>query len=158
MSLFFFSHRPPDFFAPLPPPQFFACIMIGRRMRPSATAMGACLALALSLAATAQSFVLPTRAMNQAQTGLMCSGSSSAAATSPWLSLSRRGGRMQEIVGVIRGGDSGRAGPLSASSVDAVGGDVRDALGGNEGVLNAEQRAMAATLLQLGQVCTCRWA
>lgn len=65
---------------------------------------------------------------------------------------------MQEIVGVIRGGDSGRAGTLSASSVDAVGGDVRDALGGNEGVLNEEQRAMAATLLQLGQVCTCRWA
>ena len=59
---------------------------------------------------------------------------------------------MQEIVWVIRGGDSEPAGALSASSVDAVGGDLRDALGGNEGVLNEEQRAMAATLVELGQV------
>eukprot|EP00752_Nemacystus_decipiens_P003634 g3349.t1 len=90
--------------------------------------------------------------MSQAHTaGLMSSGTSSAAPTFPWRSLSRRGGRTQGIVGVIRGGECGPAGSLSASSIGAVGGDVRNALGGNEGVLNEEQRAMAATLVQLGQ-------
>ena len=121
--------------------------------------MAACLALALSLVATARSFVLPARGMSQAQTCLMSSSSSSsssspAAAAFPLRSLSHRGGRggVREIVGGIRGGKSEPAGALSASSVDAVGGEVLDVLGGNEGVLNEEQRAMAATLVQLGQV------
>lgn len=137
------------------------CMIGQRRMRPSATAMAACLALALSLVATAKAFVLPARAMNQAQTGLMSSscsssggslGGDSAAAGLPRRSLSRRGGRMREVVGVIRGGNSGPAGPLSASSLDAVASEMRDVLGGNEGVLNEEQRAMATTLVVLGQV------
>lgn len=127
-------------------------------MRFSATAMVACLAMALSLVATAKSFVLPTRAMNQAQTGLMSNrgnpsrGRDSTATVFPERSLSRHVGRMREIVGITRGGNSGPVGALSASSVDAVGGEVCGVLGGNEGVLNEQQRKMAATLVELGQV------
>lgn len=143
---------------PTPCPRRMSTMIGRRRTRPSATAMAACLALAFSLVATAESFVLPTRAMSQAQTGFMSSSISSsltedpAAATFPWRSLSRRGGRVREIVGGIRGGKSTPAGALSASSVDAVGAEVREVLGENEGVLSEEQRAMAATLVQLGQV------
>lgn len=133
------------------------CMMTGRRRtRPTATAMAVCLALALSLMATAKSFVLPTRAVHQAQAGLMSSLdvdlAAAATCTFPRRSFGRRGGRTREVVGGIRGGNSGPVGALSASSVDAVGGEVLDVLGGNEGVLSEEQRAMAATLVQLGQV------
>lgn len=63
---------------------------------------------------------------------------------------------MRGVVEGIRGGKSGSAvGAVSASAVDDavnVGGEVVDVLGNNGGILSDEQRAMAATLLELGQV------
>lgn len=123
-------------------------------VRRSAMATASGIAVALCLVAAAESFIVPTRAMPVAR-GLKTSspsGSISASIESArsCRSLSTRGG------GTLKPGSSGRkALNCMAAAVDGaastVGGDV-GVLGANEGVLSEEQRRMASTLLELGQV------
>ncbi|CAM9307727.1 unnamed protein product [Pylaiella littoralis] len=139
-------------------------------MRRSTNAnMAACIVVFFCLLTSVDSFVVPARGMSRAHNGLMnssCSRSSrvsagTSASAAPSLAQPRtsssiqRGRGMRGVVEGIRGGKSGSAvGAVSASAVDDavnVGGEVVDVLGNNRGILNDEQRAMAATLLELGQ-------
>lgn len=111
--------------------------------------------MAFCLVAAAESFVVPAHAM-QVASGLKTSSSSSSvsasieSAASLYSFFSTRGG------GTLKPGSTGRRTlDRLAAAVDGaastVGGDV-GVLGANEGVLSEEQRRMASTLLELGQV------
>lgn len=135
----------------------------------SAATMAAISTLTAFLLASADAFFFLPRAMN-APYGLMSSsgGSSSGAIKSSIVEESSpsarshrssvHGGRgsvgeVRKFLEGVRGGINGGEGKaLSASAVDAVGGEVVDVLGPNKGVLSEEQQAMAATLVELGQV------
>lgn len=130
------------------------------------TTMASLLAAALLLSVMVDSFVVQTRANSQPRPDRMSSSSSrgsrsslaaaATAARSCCGSSNARacgGGRLRRVVEGVRGGTSGAGGALSAAAVDAaVPGELVDVLGDNAGVLSEEQRTMAATLVQLGQV------
>lgn len=132
-----------------------------RARRLTGTAMVSFLTAALFLSVMVDSFVVQTRANSQPRPDRMSSSSSLAAAAAATAARScgnsnareRGGGQLRRVVDGVRGGESGAGGALSASAVDAaVPGELVDVLGDNAGVLSAEQRTMAATLVQLGQV------
>lgn len=107
-------------------------------------------AMVLSLAGLADSFIVPVRAAHLPQ-GIMSSpgrGNTAAGAEEFCHAFSSRGGAARNV-----GNGAGKtASSLQEASASAVGGNVVDALGANEGILNEEQRGMAATLLELHQV------
>lgn len=123
-----------------------------RARRLAGTTMASILTAALFLSVMVDSFVVQTRANSQPRPDRMSSSSSSLAAAAT-AARSCGGGQLRRVVEGVRGGKSGAGGALSASAVDAgVPGELVDVLGDNAGVLSAEQRTMAATLVQLGQV------
>lgn len=132
----------------------------------SAATMAVIPTVALFLLVTADAFFFTPRAIN-APHGLMISSSVSSSGafrrsnvvqeTSPAARSHRTGrgsvGEVRAFLEGLRGGiHGGEGGALSASALDAVGGEVVDVLGANKGVLNEEQQAMAETLVELGQV------
>lgn len=123
-----------------------------RPARRSAISIASGIAVLLCLVAAAESFIVPARAMPVAN-GLKTSssaGSISAAIESPGncdSSIPRAGGATLKPGSVRR-----REWGCMAAAVDGIASTVVGVLGPNQGVLTEEQRKMASTLLDLGQV------
>lgn len=129
-----------------------------RSKRPvgSATAsMAAGLVATLCLIAAGDSFVVPVRAMHTAHNSPV-KPSSDNGVTGP----EGRQGSRREVVDASGGGmrkssaGGNVCGMASAAASEGAVADV-DVLGDNEGVLDVDQRKMARTLLELGQVRPC---
>lgn len=124
-----------------------------RPVRRSTMATASGIAVALCLVAAAESFIVPARAMPVARRLKTSSPTGSISASidpaGSCHSFSIRGG------GTLKPGSTGRkALDCMAAAVDRAASTVGDVglLGANEGVLSEEQKRMASTLLELGQV------
>lgn len=134
--------------------QSHRCHPTAHRTITAATAMSR-LAIALCFAVVADSFCVPARAMGSAHA--LTTGATGVAGGGAPVPRGSCSGFFGRVGGArkIRGGCAEAGGAAAASAGAAAVGDV-DVLGLNDGVLSAEQRSMAETLLELGQVSVSR--